>query len=121
MIISGIINVAAVFAYLNFTGLGVYAIAGVNTAILIIRNVGYTIPAAACYLGFKWNAFFFGFGYSIAGSLIVSIIGFAVKFAVKPDGWFVLIACCALTGMLGLLANGLALFIKDEKRRIWRR
>jgi len=121
VIISGIINVAAIFAFLNFTDLGVYAIAGVSTVITIIRHIFYTIPAAARYLGFKWNAFFFGFGYSIIGSLAVSAIGFAVKLAIKPDDWLSLIACCAITGIIGLLANTFIIFSKDERERIWRR
>jgi len=121
IIISGIINVVIVLACLKFTDLGLYAITGVNTIITIIRDIVYTAPFAARYLGIKWNALFFGFGYAITGSLIVSLIGFVVKLVVKPDRWLTFIACCAVTGIVGLLANAFLIFSKDERKRIWRR
>jgi O-antigen/teichoic acid export membrane protein len=119
VIISGVLNTAIVFICLNLTDIGVYVIAGTSTAILIIRNVTYTVPAAARYLGFPWHTFFFGFAYSLMGSVIVAVVGFLVKSMLNPESWLTLVISCAMTGVAGLALNAMLIFNKNERRWIW--
>ncbi|MDR3165571.1 MAG: hypothetical protein LBU13_08330 [Synergistaceae bacterium] len=121
VIISGVLNTVIVFACLKLTSLGVYVIAGTSTALLVIRNIIYTVPAAARYLGFPWHTFFFGFGYSLTGSAIAAVIGFAVKYVITPGNWSTFIMSCAVTGIVGLVLNAIIIFNKNERKWIWTR
>jgi O-antigen/teichoic acid export membrane protein len=119
VIVSGVLNLMIVIMIIHTTNLGVYAIAGTSTAILVIRNVFYTTPAAARYLGFRWYTFFFGFKYSLIGGGIVLTLGFLFRSLLRPDSWLMLVFACVLTGLLGLVMNMFGILNRDERRKIY--
>jgi O-antigen/teichoic acid export membrane protein len=119
VIISGVANTIIVLLCVKFTEWGIYAVAGTSTVILVIRNIFYTTPAAARYLGFKWHEFFFGFRYAIMGSAFVVTIGYVVRYIFVPHSWLTLLLACLFTGILGLATNGLAIFNTRERKILW--
>jgi O-antigen/teichoic acid export membrane protein len=116
VIISGVINIISVLLLLKYTKLGIFAIAGMSATIGLTRNLTYTIPAAARYLGFPWYKFFYGFGYSIIGTAVTLIIGWCVSGVLRPASWMALVIACLVTGILAFGLNILVIFNGRELR-----
>jgi O-antigen/teichoic acid export membrane protein len=119
VIISGVLNTLIVMSALHFTDLGIYAIAGVSVVIGLARNVCYTIPASALYLGFKWYGFYIGVLYSAITTAIVTAIGFYVKLFITPTTWIAFLLSCAITGVLALAAGSLIILNKQERKIVF--
>lgn len=116
VIISGLINILVVFLMLRYTNLGIYALAGASAITGTIRNFIYTVPVAARYLGFKWNTFFYGFGYSLIGIAVTVMVGYTVKEAFSLTKWWSLVIAGSVTGGIAFVINGLLIFNKDERK-----
>ena len=115
VIISGVLNTIIVLTVLKFTDYGIYAIAGTSVVIGLARNLCYTIPAAARYLGFKWNEFFIGVMYSAIMTAAVVIIGLAVRYFIMPRSWIIFLLSCILTAVLSLGFGFMAILNKQER------
>lgn len=55
---SGFLNAGLVYAALQLTDWGVYAVAGISTLLSVIRNLVFTLPYGAKCLGTKWYTFY---------------------------------------------------------------
>ncbi|MCL1981715.1 MAG: MATE family efflux transporter [Clostridiales bacterium] len=118
VIISGAISTLTVLILLNFTHMGVYAVAGTSAIVWVLGDIVYIIPAAARYLGLKWHTFFYVFGYSMTGTLIATLVGLGVKAAIPTGAWAWLLTGCLVTGIVALVANILVIFDKDERKML---
>lgn len=58
LLVSSIISITITFILVKTTDLGIYAIAGVSTCIMIIKNIVLIVPYAAKCLQLKWYAFY---------------------------------------------------------------
>ena len=118
VIISGVVNTAVVFLAVKYTSYGIYAVAGASVVIGILRNMCYTIPAAARYLGFPWHRFFIGVWYSVVTSGITILAGLGVKCLIAADSWLHFLVACALTAMIAFVAGSFAILSKQERGMI---
>ena len=116
LLISGTVNTVVVFICLKTTTLGVFAIAGVSSIILVIRNILFTVPVAAKYLDMKITSFFPQVGKSVISVLVIIAIGFVFKWIYYPHTWFALASMCALTGLVGFAIN--IFIVLNQKERI---
>lgn len=115
LLCSGIISTFIVFILLNTTNLGVFAIASVSSFINLIRNMFYTVPFAAKYIGLKWNTFFPEVFTSVKSVIILILVGSLIKRIVIVNSWMTLIISCILTSILGLLLNAIIVLNKNER------
>lgn len=58
LLVSSIISITITFILVKTTNLGIYAIAGVSTCVMIIKNIVFIVPYAAKCLKMKWYAFY---------------------------------------------------------------
>lgn len=118
--ITGVINVLIVYILLQTTNFGIYAVVGVSSMLSIVRNLLYTLPFGAKYIGIKWWGFFPEIGRSILSVVINVIIGLVLKFVINPQGWISLIISGIILCVICLVINCLVMFPKDEKKKIAR-
>lgn len=118
LVFTGVLNIPIVLILLNTTDLGIYAVVGVSSILGIIRNLVFTVPYGAKYLGLKWNTFFPEIIKSIIGFVIILLIGLIINSLFVINNWFVLIAVSVVTIILGTLINLLIIFNKSERKSI---
>ena len=116
VLLTGVINVGIVFVVVNTTDLGVYAIAGISTVLSIIRNLAFTAPYGAKFLGLKWNTFFPEITKSVIAFIVVAIIGLGINYFVDIDSWILFFACAGITTILGLTVNLLVILKKSDRQ-----
>lgn len=118
LLFTGVINLAIIFILIQMTNLGIYAIAGVSTALSIIRNLAFTAPYGAKCLGLKWHTFFPEIIKGIAAFIVVTIIGMSINILFEVSSWQRFLALSAVTSVLGLIINIMVILNKFERNQI---
>ena len=120
LIAYGFASILITYLCLQFTNLGVYAVAGVSLIGSIIVALVYNIPFAAKYIGLPKRTFFPEIGISVLSTLILCAVGFAVNSLVDLSAsWVMWFAGAALTGILGLSINIFLLLNKEERKLLY--
>jgi len=105
IIITGVLNTITVLILLKTTSLGLYAIAGISTVFITIKNVVFVIPYAAKLLQQKPLVFHPIIVKSAVSFFIALAIGFGVKYIIHADTWLTLFFAAGITGSVGLGIN----------------
>lgn len=112
---TGLFSVFTVYGLLETTELGLFAVAGVSTVYSIIRNLCYTVPFGAIYIGCPWYTFFPEIGRSVLGVVAVSGISAFTNHVFSVSSWKILCFDAVLSGMLGLLFNYFIILDKTDR------
>lgn len=118
ILLSGSISTLIVFILMKTTNLGVFAIAGVSSSVNLVRNMIYTVPFTAKYLGLKWNTFFPEVFSSVVSIVVLVVIGIIIKRVVIVDSWIMLVISAGLTGGVGLIINVFIVLNKNEREYV---
>ena len=125
VLISGAASTAVVLLLLRFTDYGIFAVAGVSTVANLVRNMTFTVPYAAKYLGFSWHKFFPQVGITVLSSVVMIVGGYLLKPCLPQGSWWSLILSAAVIGVLGLIMNLFLVLNKAERAylagKLWRR
>ena len=101
--------------FIKFTNFGIYAVAGVSTLCNLIRNMIFTLPVTAKYLGYKWNKFFPQVIMTIISSIGLIIVFYLVNIILPKGSWTNLIISAIILGIIGLIISILILLNKKER------
>lgn len=115
MVLSGVVSAGATFLMLQVTDLGVFAVAGVSTCVNLLRNMLYTVPYGAKYLGFKKTQFYHQVFISILASCGTIGIGFAIKQMFTITNWMVFLIAASITAIVGCIFNIFIILTKSER------
>ena len=88
---------------------------GVSTFVNLARNMGFTVPITAKYLGFKWYQFFPQVATTVISSLVLIGIGFIIKPVLPQGSWITLILAAVVIGIIGLIINVGIVLNKSER------
>jgi O-antigen/teichoic acid export membrane protein len=119
-LIAGGLNLLLEIVLVKYTNLGIFAIAGISSFLILLRNVCYTTPKAARLLNVKWYSFSYMYLYGLVCSLIVGVLGFCIKSLIRPNSWLTFFIAVGLTGVLALGLNVLCVFNKKERQSLIR-
>lgn len=116
ILITGIATTGTVFALLETTNLGVYAIAGVSSFYALLRNFIFTPLYGAQCLGIKKSTFYHEIITGIICFLLNSIIGLGINKILPSDTWISFIIACVIMGILCVILNIMIVLSKEERR-----
>ena len=115
LLLSGVLSAGIVFILLKTTDLGILAIAGVSSFVNLARNMIYTVPFTAKYIGFKWNTFFPEVISSVISVIVLTMVGIIIKQFVVVNSWIMLIIAAGITAILGLIINMFIVLSREER------
>lgn len=118
LILTGAASVIITLALVAFTDWDLYAVAGVSSAVTIVRSLVFTVPVAAKLLGFKWYTFYPQVGQSILTTLLIILIGCGVQAVMPAGGWAMFFLTAAIVAVLGLAASILIVLNRDERAHL---
>jgi len=117
--VGGFAIVLVEYGLLSFTDLGIFVIAATSCVESFVRNLAYTIPAGARYLGRSWTTFFPSVGKSLACVAVVAAWGTVVQLVVGvPTMWVLFIAEGGASVLLGFASCLFLLFDRGERARL---
>ncbi len=115
--VSGLLSTGIVFVLLKITDLGIFAVAGVSTCIIIVKNLLIVVPYGAKCLNMKWYELY---PDVIKPVLFVAVGSVICVFATHwlTDGWISLLFSCAITGILSLGIGYFIILGKEERNYV---
>lgn len=116
MIISGAVSCGITVVLVKYTSYGIFAVAGVSTCVNLVRNMSFTLPATAKYLGFKWYQFFPQVLTTVISSLIIILCGMVAKQFLPSGTWINLIIAGIVVSFIGLILNIMIVLNKEERK-----
>lgn len=116
MVSSGAVSIGTMFLLVQFTDLGVYIFGGVSMIVNLARNMSFTLPATAKYLGFSWKKFYPQVGQTVFASIVLIIIGQLIKDWLPNGSWINLIISALIFSAIALPVSFLILFNRDERK-----
>ena len=119
LVITGLTSIGITYLLVRFTGLGLYAVAGVSSVVMIIKNLTFMLPVTSKLLGYKWYQFFPQVGISILCNAIIILIGIGVKHVLPVHSWLMFFAACLIIAVLGLFSNVMIVLSKQERKYLW--
>lgn len=118
MITSGAVSIGTMYLLVQFTEIGIFIFGGVSMIVNLTRNMTFTLPATARYLGFSWKRFYPQVGETVLASLVLIGIGQLMKPFMHAHSWGALIADALIFSAIAAPVSFLILFNHDERRFI---
>lgn len=116
MLLSGAVSTALTLLLVHYTQLGIYAVVGVSVFVCLVRNMVFTVPMTAKYLGYHYLQFYPQVGKTILSSVLLIGAGFAVKQFLPQGSWGAFIISAVIVGILGVLINVFLLLNRSERQ-----
>lgn len=114
----GVLSTVVTYILLKTTNLGIYAIAGVSSFILLARVLTFVPIYAAKNLRVKWNTFYPQLLKSILVSAIMVTFFSIVNKMMAITSWKNLILVAAMVGAIGYLLSFMLLLNNREKQKL---
>lgn len=115
-LISGIANTIIVFVTLENTKFGIYTIAVIPSAISILRNIIYIIPAIKKMTQCDYGLLIKPIIYCTISSFAFMIIGLFLKQYIVINSWETLILLASINTMIYLMFIFILIYIKRRKK-----
>lgn len=115
--IIGVLNIVIVYLLLSFTDLGLYAIAGVSSTLLILKILLFVPIYAANSIKVKKRTFYPYIIRGIVLNLAVMLICVCVRRIIAADSWLMLIIAASAAAFIGYGTGFLIIFSKDERKK----
>ena len=90
-VLTGITNTLTVLLLVNITDLGIYAVAGVSSALSIVKNLLIIVPYSCKCIGVKKTSFYPEIFRCLVAIILSCVIGSIINKFVNITGWFTLI------------------------------
>lgn len=118
VLVGGVINIVAVILLVNFTDLGLLAIAAISAIITIVRNLVITVPYSAMILNLKWYTFYKDVLISCLCCLVNGVFCSIFQFLIVPTSWLKMILSVFCACILSLISLFVILLSKSEKQNL---
>ena len=114
--VGAVLNVALVLLALNFTDLGVYAIAGMSAGISIVRNLVVIAPYASRLLGKPWWTVYCEMAVSLLSVTVSVATSFVIGAVVPTENWTALALAITLSCFISWVLIFFATFSPEQRR-----
>lgn len=114
----GILSTVLVLIFVNTTELGVFAVAGVSSILLILRVLFFVPTYAAHNLELPLFSFYKEFFKALASAGVLLILFIFCKQFVAISSWIELLVCGLLFGVGGYVFNLFSILNKNERLRL---
>lgn len=113
--ITGIISMGIVFVLLKTTDLGIYAVAGVSTVVVTVKNLVFTVPYGARCLKQKWYEYYPDVARPAVFVAASSIICIFIKNIIFFNGWLGLFVMSAVTAAISCAIGMFVVLNKNDR------
>ena len=115
LVITGIVSLGITFGLIAFTDWDIYAVAGVSSIVMIIKDVCFMAPMATYFLGYKWYKFYPSLGISCLCCSVIILVGTIVRWINPVDSWLKFFFDAGAIGAIGLFTNIIIVLNKNER------
>lgn len=114
-LIAGLVNICVTMGFVKYTDLGIYAIAGISSAVSIVRSLTFTAPYTAHLLNLKWNTFYMDVLISMSCCGINALVGMGVRTIFHLQGWVGMTTMVLITCVVTIACEMFVILNKEER------
>ncbi len=118
---SGLASTIMVFILLKTTNIGMYAIAFSSVLTCLLRDIFFTVPYAAKYLGYKKTQFFPQVFFCMLSAIILTIVAKFIHSFFSINNWFEFFGVAILIGLVCLILNIFIFLNRTEREIVFRK
>lgn len=115
LVINGLVSIGVTLFFIIFTDWDLFAVAGVSSIMMIIKDLCFMAPITAHFLGFKWYQFYSAVGVSMISCSVIVIVGIIIRILLPINNWLWFFIDAGITGIIGLFLNMIIVLNKDER------
>lgn len=115
-LITGGVSILLTILIVKYTKYGIYAVAGVSSLCVVLKNIVLVIPACSKYLNVKCKIFYKQVFISIFSSAVLILVGYIIKHFINISSWIQLILTAMGIGIIGLFINVFITLNKNERK-----
>lgn len=115
LLFSSLLSVFITFVLVKTTDWGIYAVAGVSTVIMILKNLILIVPYSAKCLNLKWYAFYPDVIRPIIFVAVSTALSLVAVKCISGTGWISLIFCGAVTLIISMLIGCFVVLRKEDR------
>lgn len=116
LVITGVVSLGITLGLIIFTDFDLYAVAGVSSVVMIIKDIAFMAPVTARFMGFKWYQFYPSVGNSVLSCSIIILAGTAVRLLLPIHSWAFFFIDSIIIGTIGLFLN-IRIVLNSEERK----
>lgn len=114
----GLLNVVSMIPLLKFTSLGLYAVAGTSTFIILLKDIVFKIPYVSKCAHVQTSHFWKLIARYLLSFCVITTVSFGIKFILPIRTWFGLISEAFITVLISIVFNFLFMFDKNEQKNV---
>ena len=114
----GILNVIIVYVLLKYTGLGVYAVAGVSSILWVIRIFTFLPMYAAKNINQKVTVFYKPLLMGVLNTVVVGTVFTVIAHFLYANSWLSFMFICLVAGIVGYIVSFMIMFNHEEKKNV---
>lgn len=118
-LIIGVVSTIFVFICLKFTNMGIYAVAGVSSIMMLLRALLFTPVYCSYVLKIKLNHFYPELFKSIGVIIILSITFYLCSLVINITGWLSFIINISIVGVIGYIEVFIYYFIISKIKKVY--
>ncbi|MBU3180688.1 oligosaccharide flippase family protein [Clostridium psychrophilum] len=118
--ILGIVSTVIVLILIKLTNLGIYAIAGVSSIIIVLRILIFVPIYAAHVLSLNWKTYYPPLLKGILAFFVTYIFFYSISINIKINNWTELGLVAIICGVLGYILNFFIVLNKSDIKRVCR-
>lgn len=115
LVITGVVSLGSTLGLIILTDWDIYAVAGVSSIVMIIKDVCFMAPVATYFMGYKWYKFYPSLGISFACCAMIVLVGSVVRWIIPVDSWLKFFFDAGVIAAIGLFANIRIVLNKGER------
>lgn len=115
VLFSGVMSIVIMVLLLKFTDLGIYVVGGVSSCVNLVRNMVFTLPASAVYLGFCWKRFYPQVLQTAIASVVLVVLGFVIKPYLPAGSWISIMISISTFSVSAFFISLFILLNKSER------
>ncbi len=117
-LISGVVNVIVVLLLIKFTSLGMYAIAGASSVLMILKAVLFVPLYTSHILNVKYTTYYKTIFRGWLGFAVLIVILLLIEHFITVTSWLGLIITCMITAVLGYAVTFPLVFPEKSRKKI---
>lgn len=118
VLVCGAISTGTTLFLVRNTDLGIFAVAGVSTAISILRNLAFTAPYGARCLELKWYSLYPAIFKPVLFTVIGVVVGFLIGGQIVATNWVFWFAKACLIGIISLVIGIFVILNREERNMV---
>ncbi|MDO4491757.1 MAG: lipopolysaccharide biosynthesis protein [Lachnospiraceae bacterium] len=115
LVITGLVSIGTTVLMILFTDLDLYAVAGVSSIVMIIKDLCFMVPVTSHFLGYKWYQFYPSVFTSVISCVVICGVGAIVRWIIPVNSWIIFFLDVIIVAVIGLMVNMQIALNKSER------